>query len=741
MEPNQPPQLITGPAQNELRSPIRIEPYYGGLRERPRRPSNNDSGLLTPGFVVRVLLQWWYIAIPLGILAAILSAILVFLSFTPVYRAAAVVQIASRAPYIAYEADEAPLTTKEFVETQVELLRSPVVIETVLADPEIADMPQVKQQSNPVEWLVGRVKINQVGNSELYRVALDDADPEISSQLVNAIIKGYFDVRSRDDDTRTDRVVQLLQVEKETRAAEVQKLREKMKALSQETLGRDPFTDLPSGPSDIRHPLQTLQEQVTRTEVDRKLLEVEIQALNEAIASKKAAPVPKMQVELAVDASDEIRDLRALVAAKKVEMHRIESLSAVGKQDPGYLRLQRDIATYQRAIDNSAKQARPNVTEQMESIAALDREDALSRLKAQLEAKKSMEAIYRERFEEKLAEVSKSGDKSLELEFTRSELEREEQVFKLIAERLMALATEMRAPGRVSVLKRADPPRYPVERIPLRNLALAGFASACFPFGLIVLWEMSQRRICDLSQLSKQTPSTVVREVAKIGAGRKIGGGRDIRLFEESIDGLRVGLQLTNRDDDNARILAVVSAVKGEGKTSVATQLALSIARATGRPTLLIDGDMRAPDIHEIFEIAHGVGLAQVLDEACAIDDAVVTSWSENVHILPAGRLQKSPHSLIGGGRLDRLLDELKQRYGNIIIDTPPILSASEALYIAKLADSTVFCTKSNRSRERQVRLAYEHLLAAGVQPVGVVLSAVATRRYSYTYGRYDYST
>jgi capsular exopolysaccharide synthesis family protein len=697
--------------------------------------------LLTPAFVIRVFLQWWYIAIPLGAILSCIAAILVFILFTPVYRASAVVQIASRAPYIAYEAEEAPLTTEEFVETQVELLRSPIVIETVLSDSEISEMPEVKEQSNPIDWLVSRVKIDQVGNSELYRVALSDQDADIAAKLVNAIIDAYFNVRSRDDNSRTDRVVQLLQDEKKTRANEVQRLREKMKVLSQETLGRDPFTDLPSGPSDVRHPLQHLQEQYTEAEVSRRMLEVEIQALKEAIDTKATVAVPKVQVEMTLDGSDEIRELRALIALKKNEMHRIEVTSASGRQDPGYRRLEREIATYQRNIDNSAKQARPNVVEQLESIAALDREDALSRLKSQLEAKKSMEVIYKERFEEKLAEISKTGDKSLELEFTRSELAREEQVFKLIAERLMALATEMRAPGRVSILQRADPPRYPVERIPLRNLALAGLASMCLPFAIIVLWELSQRRICDVTQLSKQTPSTVVREVAKIGTARRLGGGKDMRLFEESIDGLRVGLQLNHQSDDNAKVLAVVSAVKGEGKTSVAVQLALSVARATGRPTLLIDGDMRAPDIHEIFELPFGIGLAQVLDDSASVDEAVVTSWSQNVHILPAGRLHKSPHSLIGSGNFEKLLDALRERYSNIIIDTPPILSASEALYIARLADRTVFCTKRNRSRERQVRLAYEHLLAAGVQPGGVVLSAVARRKYSYTYGRYDYST
>ena len=635
---------------------------------------------------------------------------------------------------------ETPLTTEEFVETQVELLRSPIVLESVLANPEIGELPSVKAQSNPIEWMVGRVKINQIGKSELYRVAVDDADANVSALFVNRILEAYFDVRERDKYSRTDRVVQLLQSEKQQRSEEVQRLREQVRSLSKETIGRDPFTDLPVGPTDARYPLSNLQEQLARAESDRILLEVEIRSLDKAIQSTSKASVPDVQVELTLDQSAEVRDLRALIATKKLEMHRIEKVSAVGNQDTAYLRLAREIAGYERNIESFSKQSRSSVTRQLESLAALDRKDSLNRLRAQLESKQELEAFYRERFKDKLAEVSKSGDKSLELEFPRSELQREEQVFKLISERLMALATETRAPGRVSVLKQADAPRLPVERIPIRNLVLAGLASAIMPFGLILLWELSHRRIFDVKQLSEQAPSPIVREVAKIGGGGMLSRSRNSRLFEESIDGLRVGLQLSLDSTETSHVLAVVSAVKGEGKTSVATQLALSIARATGQSTLLIDCDLRAPDIHKIFRIKKRIGLATVLDSACTIDEAIVTTFSEHVHILPAGCLEKSPHSLIGGGRLQSIIEELRQRYVNIIIDTPPILSASEALHIAKLADRTVFCTKRCRSRESQARLAYEHLLAAGIQPVGVVLSAVATRSYTYTYGRYDYT-
>jgi len=215
--------------------------------------------------------------------------------------------------------------------------------------------------------------------------------------------------------------------------------------------------------------------------------------------------------------------------------------------------------------------------------------------------------------------------------------------------------------------------------------------------------------------------------------------GRSLSLFEESIDSLRVCLWLPE-DRKNVHVLSVCSAIHGEGKTSVASQLAVSMAKCSSTPVLLIDADMRSPDIHHIFKIPNEPGLAAVLDGRSSLDDAIVTDWSDQVHLLPAGRLTMSPHKLLGGDTFPSLLRTLRARYSHIIIDTPPILSAAEALLLAKFSDGTIICTRRNYSRERQVKLAHERLVAAGAKPLGAVFNAVPTRRYAYTYGSYDYA-
>jgi polysaccharide biosynthesis transport protein len=149
---------------------------------------------------------------------------------------------------------------------------------------------------------------------------------------------------------------------------------------------------------------------------------------------------------------------------------------------------------------------------------------------------------------------------------------------------------------------------------------------------------------------------------------------------------------------------------------------------------------MRSPDVHRLFQTPRSPGLTEVLGRECSLEEAVVTNWTENLDILPAGVLHKTPHELLGNAAFDPVLDQLRGAYGFIVIDTPPILPASESLVLAKAADAALLCAMRGRSRESQTRLAYERLAGAGARPIGAVLNAVPARRYATTYGKYAYA-
>ncbi len=302
----------------------------------------------------------------------------------------------------------------------------------------------------------------------------------------------------------------------------------------------------------------------------------------------------------------------------------------------------------------------------------------------------------RERYEKEMKKVLPGVADMVNLEFEQAELARATDVLNRIEQRVVELRTETEAPARVALYDAALPPQAPVEAVPYERMGLAGLVGFCLPFVLVVGWERIVRRIGDAGQLEKETNLAVIGEIARLPertrkprAATSKRTAQKLRLYEESIDSMRTFLVLAE-DLKYAKVFAVTSATGHEGKTSVAAQLALSLARASGKPTLLIDGDMREPDLHDVFEVARTPGLAEVLAGDCELESAIVPSWTPHVFLLPAGELKTSPHQLVGNGALRSVLERTSEKYGYIVLDTPPILSAAESLVLAKAADASL---------------------------------------------------
>lgn len=297
------------------------------------------------------------------------------------------------------------------------------------------------------------------------------------------------------------------------------------------------------------------------------------------------------------------------------------------------------------------------------------------------------------------------------------------------------------------LLKQADPVLNPTTEYPWKPLLLGVVASFLAPFGLAIGWERFVERISHSEQIEDEAQLPIIGEIAslprRVKSSRTTLGSSEkqsVLVYQESFDNLRTLLVLAEELKD-AQVLAVTSALNNEGKTSVAVQLAASLARATTDRVLLVDGDMRSPDVHRVLQMPSSPGLAEVLAGESTFEDAIAGGWRENVDVLPAGRLRGVPHMLVGGNTLPDVLARARGAYRFVVIDTPPILAASEALVFAKAADATLLVTMRDVSRIAQVQQAYQRLVASGANAIGAVLNGVPTRRDAYRYGHYGYST
>jgi len=725
-------------------------------------------------FVLHALRRWWKVALPVGMLLATIGAGLVYWLFEPQYEAAALLELHERPQYIAFEPKDSEVS-KAYFRTQIELIRSRWIMGRTVANEKIKQLPEIRKQRNAIAWLRKRVSVVSENESDVFEIRYSSPDPDSAALVVNEVTKQYLTAQEEEDAKRTRNIVAALMEEMKSREKAVRALRTQVQTATQQVSGKEPELARPDQTSPAKHPMAELQGRLIDIQVERAMLAARIKAGEEDLRSAEpaagdrakaaAAPLSKEELALrdamvvrAVAENGDVKQWDSMLAAKQAKLQQIETIATRGKEDPAYIELRKEIVRDQKSLEElKQKMAGPIQTEAEYTLRAKrsdgevtilgKRREEVARMRCDLRgyeiAEDNLRSAYSGQLKKFLTEIEQVSGENVNLTFMKDELAQAQKVLERITERQIALQTERGAPPRVIWHEPARAPEAPVEEFPTRNMALAVLACLCMPFAVAVGWERLVRRIGGCEDLEQQLHLTVLGEIARLptrsraaprSAEAKIGA--DLRVFQERIDSLRTAIMLSD-DLRDMRILAIASAANHEGKTSVASQLALSLARATGQATLLIDGDMRSPDVHRVFDVALEPGLAEVLGGQCPLADAIVKTHDEHVNLLPAGRLKVSPHRLLGNGTWKSLLEQVSTAYRYVIIDTPPVLAASEALVLAKAADATLLCVMRDVSRADQVRKASERLLTAGGRPIGTVLSGVPTKHYAYRYGSY----
>ena len=184
-----------------------IAPYVPAVRGGPA-PVGDTA--LSHKFILWVFTQWWTIVIPLGLFLATAAGAVVIYFYIPTYQATALLMIEENGPFIAFSRDNAGQSQK-YVETQLELLRSPVVLQPVLGRTEIGSLKELIASEDDVRYLRDHMSIRQVGKSELYNITYDSASPQAAADVVNAVVAEYMKIYSTDEFQRSQRVIDILE--------------------------------------------------------------------------------------------------------------------------------------------------------------------------------------------------------------------------------------------------------------------------------------------------------------------------------------------------------------------------------------------------------------------------------------------------------------------------------------------------------------------------------------------------
>ena len=314
------------------------------------------------------------------------------------------------------------------------------------------------------------------------------------------------------------------------------------------------------------------------------------------------------------------------------------------------------------------------------------------------------------------------------------------QIFETLLQRTRetGISGELRN-NNIQIVDAADVPRSPVWPRTWRNIMLSIFGGGLLALVLAFFVDYLDSSIRSPDEIRTELGLPLLGMVPIVPAknlnGRSplINNGVPAR-FAEAVRAVRTNVLLA--DDMPAHALVVTSTGPKEGKTVVATNLAVALAQA-GLRVILVDADLRRPRVHEIFEFTQEPGLSDLLaGKTSAYESCRVTSVS-GLWLLPAGFTEGNPADLLGSPRFRDCLRTLRQQFEWVIIDSPPVLAVTDASLIAHLASGVLFVVGADRTSRQAAHAALEQLEAARAPFLGGVLNAVDLEQDSFFFSKY----
>ncbi|MDO4252733.1 MAG: polysaccharide biosynthesis tyrosine autokinase [Rothia sp. (in: high G+C Gram-positive bacteria)] len=292
---------------------------------------------------------------------------------------------------------------------------------------------------------------------------------------------------------------------------------------------------------------------------------------------------------------------------------------------------------------------------------------------------------------------------------------------------------------RVVPLEDASQPGAPISPNTRVNMLLGAGAGLAFVYALIFLRRVVDVRIRTKDDVSKATGVGVLGtlpETEKLSEDNLL-DSQDDHNSQEAIRQFRTNLRFVNVDKQ-PRSVIITSSEPGEGKSTVSTSLARSLAE-TGQPTILLDADLRRPTIAKKFKVDSKVGLTQVLAGQVDLAEAVRQYEDTQLFILPAGRIPPNPAELLGSEKMSQLVQELSQEF-MVIIDVPPLLPVTDASLLATAVDGVVLVAAVGKTRKEHLEEAARMLAAVKAQLLGVIINRTPASGLGSSYYGFGYT-
>lgn len=675
----------------------------------------------------------------------------------PVYEAETTIQIerrsansllASQLPWLDH------YFNLEFYPTQYRLLQSRGLAEEVVHDLRLTDDSKYRPSASTpegssgsdadravlgkvAERLLARLSVEPIRETQLVRIVYRSDDPREAARIANGFAEAFieFGIRTRSE-TMTEASDVLTQ--------EIEKARDEVRQREERLAGfRGEDGALPiSGDADLTlQRLETLNQDLMAAKRDR----IDRAARYQELASLPADAVADLDADAAF--AEQRRELQRLEREYQTKLGTLKE----GHPDMQALaeRIEQSRAGLRQATAEAARRVRQLANAQYQSAAreeqAIDAE--LQRLKD---------------------ELISGTSRAAEAANLRVELGVHRQLLNDLVQRhsQTAFATRLQTDksSNVRVVDRAlvpGSPRYPS----LRSDLAGGLGAGLFlGLGLGLLLQFLDRTIKGADEIERLLGVPVLAVIPDVSddsrgygyaysygeSGERRSGKRwgdkkkdaepvQIELLPhvrprlavaEAYRALRTALLLSTADE--LKLIAVTSVLSSEGKTATASNLAVVLAQL-GRKVLLIDGDLRKPRLHKVFEVTNRTGVVSYLTSGSE-EGAYHKTPIPGLYLMPSGPIPPNPSELLASDRMRELLLRLRQSFDFVIVDTPPTLAVTDPTLVGAVADGVLLCVRSGRVDRNDAQRAVDRLRLAEVRLLGAVLNAHRSGGGSYRY-------
>jgi polysaccharide biosynthesis transport protein len=685
--------------------------------------------------LVNALKRRLVLAAFLGMLVAALTGTGIWLAMPAgKHQVSALLEMRSHEPILG----ERNTSTKNFEEykyNQIVLMKTRPLLAIVVHDDKVKRTKYIMESDDPIRDLEGDLRTRWEAPSLLH-VSLNGDDPLELKLILDRWVLEYVEQTKTDERLRTR--TQLKKIEEE-----IARVEGEIETIESENRrgARVGGIDSPIG-SITQLTLLGQRSQTLHSQIDTMNREIR-QATENLVLHKatlerlKDLPVEAAEVETIIRESD-VYATKAAQVAKQEELF-VQERGWLQPGAPLLIRSESELQQARKGLSDLIQQFRPTAEAKWRAL----QEKSLRTKIALAEASLQDGSIRLKTLVDEKTEVDRNLAESVRV---NEEMQRNNAKLLPYLNQRETLNNE-----RIGLITRmGSQPTVTIKEEPavtfnqnLKQKVLLSIAGATVGFGLILLavafLEWRSRRIDSVEQAVNDLGIRVLGTIPAFPSKASLKNedtatSQNWRfMLNESVNAARTMLLHTAKSQ-NMQVLMVTSAMQGEGKTSLSSQLATSMA-SVGLRTLILDGDLRNPSMHTLFDTALSPGFAEVLCQEIDVSDVVQPTSVPNLWIVPAGLWSNQViAALAQGDTLKTLFTRLRSQFDFVMMDTGPILPVAEALLFGQHVDGVVFSILQDISQLPKVQNALEKLMALNIPLLGAVVNGITPDVHAYGY-------